>query len=364
MKKLFCFFLACSFGVAGMMAQVLSNPYPVKEIFDKNVTASNKYGKVKAQKIKGKVTGTGLQNGKDGSLYAGDFMDKIPHGQGMYLAPPGQEITGCPSGAFYVGRFKDGLKNGKGKVYNANGELIYQGKFKDDLPIDPYPSPEDYISWFSELESGNGSVYIGEIVGASPYGFGLIIFPDHSYLISNFVDGERTGISVYMQNDGNWVSENVEGDVVTPISSSEEYSTIEANNKAAFRQTLSEALGYFAEAVNVASQGVANYQSLKQGGNASYADYGGYDSAGTSGGKSKGSSSAGGGNGFKLSEQQAYNTDKSSYASYDSLLAQIFAGNRSASSGEIKQIQSKMKSLRKKWEDKGKSFPKSSNEDR
>ena len=366
MDRVLSLLLSFSFGVSCAFAQVQSDPYPVQNIFEKNITASNKYGKIKAQKIKGKVSGTGLQNGKDGSLYAGDFIDKIPNGKGMFLVAPGNEINGCPSGAYYVGRFKEGLKNGKGKVYNSDGELIYQGKFKDDLPIDHYPSEKDYTSWFSELEDNNGSIYIGEIEGAVPSGFGLIIFSDNSFLISNFKDGERTGISVYMQYDSNWISENVEGDVINPISSSEEYSALESNNKAIFRHNLSEALGYFAEAVNISAQGVANYQAIKHGGSNYNTIYDGYDISTAKIGNSSNSSSssAESSNSFNISEQQAYNAAKSSYAGYDSQLAQIFAGNRSASPSEIKQIQDKMKSLRKKWEGKGKSFPKSSNENR
>ncbi|WP_294630912.1 hypothetical protein [uncultured Bacteroides sp.] len=63
-----------------------------------------------------------------------------------------------------------------------------------------------------------------------------------------------------------------------------------------------------------------------------------------------------------ISNQQSYNADKSTYAKYDSMLAQVFAGNRDASLSEIKQWQKKMKELRTKWEAKGKSFPHSANE--
>lgn len=67
---------------------------------------------------------------------------------------------------------------------------------------------------------------------------------------------------------------------------------------------------------------------------------------------------------FSLSEQTSYNSDKRVYSQYDSMLSQYFAGNRNASESEKKQWQSKMKSLRQKWEKKGKSFPRSENESR
>ena len=71
-----------------------------------------------------------------------------------------------------------------------------------------------------------------------------------------------------------------------------------------------------------------------------------------------------GGKHNNMSEQRSYNSDKSTYSKYDSMLSQVFAGNREASPSEIKQWQKKMKELREKWEAKGKSFPHSANEGR
>ncbi|HRN04767.1 MAG TPA: hypothetical protein PLL05_06905, partial [Muribaculaceae bacterium] len=70
------------------------------------------------------------------------------------------------------------------------------------------------------------------------------------------------------------------------------------------------------------------------------------------------------GNKYNMSEHHSYNSDKRVYASYDSMLAAYFAGNRHASISEKEEWQSKMKSLHTKWESKGKSFPHSANEDR
>ncbi|MDE6323001.1 MAG: hypothetical protein K2L46_08945 [Paramuribaculum sp.] len=95
-----------------------------------------------------------------------------------------------------------------------------------------------------------------------------------------------------------------------------------------------------------------------------------YESSGSSSysasasGSSHGNDSSNSSNGFSLSEQQAYNTDKSTYAKYDSQLASHFAGNQVMSCSQVRQIQKKMEKLRKKWESKGKSFPKYPNESR
>ncbi|MGM9859517.1 MAG: hypothetical protein ACI31C_02045 [Muribaculaceae bacterium] len=67
---------------------------------------------------------------------------------------------------------------------------------------------------------------------------------------------------------------------------------------------------------------------------------------------------------FSLSEQTSYNRDKRTYECYDSQLASHFAGNMVMSSSSVKNAQNEMARLRKKWTDKGKSFPHSANETR
>ena len=37
-------------------------------------------------------------------------------------------------GSEYVGQISNGIRNGKGKYYNARKILIYQGNWEDDLP--------------------------------------------------------------------------------------------------------------------------------------------------------------------------------------------------------------------------------------
>lgn len=67
---------------------------------------------------------------------------------------------------------------------------------------------------------------------------------------------------------------------------------------------------------------------------------------------------------FSLSEQTNYNNDKKTYERYDSQLASHFAGNMVMSKSSVENAQQEMKRLRTKWTNKGKSFPKSSNETR
>lgn len=342
-------------------AQIVHFPLPLDGTFQ-TATDKNKSGVFKAQKVKGKITGTGAYRFKNGTVYVGDFNDKHFHGLGMLIPSSTDSISNCPSATVYVGRFKNGLKNGKGTCYNSKGEVIYAGRFKDDAPVDSFPQPRGDNRYFTDFKSET-SYFVGEFDGELPNGFGAMFFNNGDFCVSKFKEGMRDGISVYIQEDGNWFSENVEGDTSIPISSSEEYASLETRAKAAFRASMSEALGYFTQAVESGVQiaqiaGSSNNTSLsgtfvevpaassQSGGGVS-------DVSGTTGGQK-----------YDMSEQRAYNRDKSTYAKYDSMLSAAFAGNRSATSSEIKEWQSKMRSLRTKWEAKGRSFPHFANEDK
>lgn len=120
-------------------------------------------------------------------------------------------------------------------------------------------------------------------------------------------------------------------------------------------------IGKVAAATGMVAASVGSAYAQTSGQSTGYADSSSYydNNSGSSSSSRMGSTS---GNGFSLSEQQAYNTDKSTYAKYDSQLANHFSGNRTMKDSDVKDIQKKMKKLREKWEAKGKSFPKAANE--
>lgn len=88
--------------------------------------------KVLLEKISGKYTGkclNGLANGKGKSIgedtYIGNFKDGMPDGKGKYL---------YKNGDIFQGYWKNGFKDGKGKfTYSINGEkYILNGYWKND----------------------------------------------------------------------------------------------------------------------------------------------------------------------------------------------------------------------------------------
>lgn len=351
-------------------AQLSTNKVPTDAQLAKP-TAKEKIGVYKAQKVKGKITGTGVLRLKNGDTYIGDFNDKVIHGKGIYVPAEGGEIAGCPGAAVYVGRFKGGVKAGKGTCYDASGNVIYSGKFVADAPAETYPNPVEDVSYLSGFMTPE-FYYIGEMAGENPDGFGALLFDNGGLLVSHFADGERTGLTTYISESGEWFTENIENGETIPISSSSEYSALSAQRKAMFLSGLREALDSFAQAAScVVDAGLIIEASAKVAGfgmqtasnyNAAVAQYHDANSnyskkATTVSGPSTDSKNS-------LSEQRRFNADKSTYNRYDSMLAQAFAGNRNASQSEIEDWQSKMKALRAKWDGSGKNFPHSANEDR
>lgn len=332
-------------------------PYSSSKITDKN-----KEGIFVAQKIKGKISGTGLLKYKNGNIYIGDFNDKVPHGYGMLICDGQNSIPNCPNAKVYVGKFKDGVKRGKGTCYNVDGEIVYSGKFENDIPIDSIIDYSNHRRYFSDAKTDK-FYYLGEYSDSMPDGFGTIFFKNGDILISNFEKGNRTGINIYLESDGNWVSENVKDGISTFISSSREYASYVEGAKSEWKATWKRALGSLEQWAFVLNELSIQLGNISQN---MYSDYSENTNAYQENSYPQNSEHSGksSGNVFDMSEQRAYNQDKSVYSKYDGMLSQVYAGNRDASQNEIKSWKNKMRQLRKKWEAKGKSFPHSANEDK
>ena len=68
--------------------------------------------------------GKGTLYNKNGNIkYEGDWINNKKEGNGKYIYEDGN---------YYIGQFKDNLRDGKGKVYLPNGIMIYDGIFIND----------------------------------------------------------------------------------------------------------------------------------------------------------------------------------------------------------------------------------------
>lgn len=73
---------------------------------------------------KDKRNGKGKYYDKNGNLkYQGDFIDDKYNGKGKYV---------YEDGYYYIGEFKNDQKNGRGREYDKNGNVLIEGDFVDD----------------------------------------------------------------------------------------------------------------------------------------------------------------------------------------------------------------------------------------
>ena len=68
------------------------------------------------------------------------------------------------NGNYYIGQFKNGLKNGKGIEYYSNGDIQYKGDFvnneKDGIGHYIFENGKYYIGqWSNNLRIGKGTLY-------------------------------------------------------------------------------------------------------------------------------------------------------------------------------------------------------------
>ena len=235
-----------------------------------NITApfdkvfSHKYEKTKngiykGQKLKGKRDGMGVIRYKNSDIYFGDVREGIPHGAGVYVCNVGNEIRNCPGSKVFVGKFKNGQKS-KGRCLDEESEVVYSGVFENDIPSDISQSDIETENhcYFDRIDSpDNGWVYVGELSQGTPDGKGAIITNNGDCIISDFSEGIRTGIGLTLTSNGEWQTEKSKNGEIRVISSSAYYAAIDSERNRQFRSSLSDALGYFSQALVKTSEAVA-----------------------------------------------------------------------------------------------------------
>ena len=160
----------------------------------------------------------GLRNGKgklyynNGNLqYEGDFVNDKFEGNGKYISK---------NGKYYIGEWKNGLKDGKGKFYYQNKNLIYEGDWVKDKP-EGYgkrmlKNGKYYIGeWKNGLRNGKGKFYYnngnlkyeGDWINDKCEGNGKVIFENGNYYIGEWKNGLRNGKGKFYYNNGNLIYE-------------------------------------------------------------------------------------------------------------------------------------------------------------
>lgn len=248
---------------------------PIFEDYNEKVNGN----KIRGQKLKGKYDGIAVIKFKNGDIYYGDVQNGRPQGKGVYICKDGNSIKNCDESIVYIGRFKAGLKQ-KGVCLNNESDVLYEGLFTNDSPDNAYPAKEDteYTGYFDVINY-NDWIYIGEITQGIPNGMGIIIFNNKDFLISNYIEGSRSGIGLFVTSNGEWQTEKAKNGDITVISSSSYYANIDAERNRQTKAHLAEALGYFSQALNSVNDIVTIASGHSQATGNEVADYTGNSSA-------------------------------------------------------------------------------------
>lgn len=312
------------------------------------------------QVLKGKKNGMGILFKKNHSVYIGNFSDGVIEGTGMYLIE--EDLPYCSGSTIYIGRWKGGKKNGKGRCYAPNGDLIYDGIFENDKPVNEYPSPDaDIQRFFSVTTINDGAFFIGEYCQGLPDGYGIILLGDGDTIQGQFVDGERKGIGLYLTPSGDWQTQNVKNGEVKVVSSSENYLSIDTERKAKIAEYNQSIKKEFVEILNDAVQLASDFSQQKNSGSVENNTEGEYSSSGSGSTSRKSSRKS---NNHTAGEVQSKNTDSNTYTAWESQLIKMntYYETQYKDSGR-REIQRKMKNIRSKWESRGFSMYHSSWED-
>ena len=115
--------------------------------------------------------------------YEGEYRNSLKEGYGKCI---------YENSNYYIGEWKNGLRNGKGVIYNKKGEIIYKGNFKND-------KYNGYGEYFYE----DGKYYIGQWENGERNGKGILYYENNKIQYEgDFKDDKFNGYGKYFYEDG------------------------------------------------------------------------------------------------------------------------------------------------------------------
>lgn len=137
--------------------------WAIDSVFHGEGTYTLKIGNTyKGQFVNGQYNGYGVYSWASGSVYEGYWKDNQMDGHGKVTYKNGNTYEGpyvrgvrngtfvirmttdsptnCPSSTRLEVNYKNGVMEGNGKCYDAEGRILYEGPFQNGRPVNPYPS--------------------------------------------------------------------------------------------------------------------------------------------------------------------------------------------------------------------------------
>ena len=192
---------------------------PWHDMLKQAISANPRHAWDNGDRYKGqdRANGIGATLWSDGNMYFGSYRENKRNGDGIYIAPDGQTILHCPDCKYYAGNWSNDEKT-DGSCYDANGKLLYLGKFSNDRPVDAYPTPGRNASFKFEFKiiNYNDGKYIGETLNGNRHGNGILVWLTGDLWFGSFMSGSRDGAGLLINNDGNVLSGSWKGDTHTP----------------------------------------------------------------------------------------------------------------------------------------------------
>lgn len=139
--------------------------------------------------------GKGIYSFTDGSLYEGQFKNRLFHGKGTMK---------YANGNVYIGNWVKNKRVGKGQLTFANGDQ-YRGDFENNqfwgIGTYRYADGDTYSgAWANNLANGKGVFsfaskerYEGELVNGKFNGVGAFFYADGTVFIGNWKDNKKHG---------------------------------------------------------------------------------------------------------------------------------------------------------------------------
>lgn len=195
--------------------------------------------------------GFGIQRFGNGDVYIGDFSEGKISGRGMYIANE-EGIEHVAQAKIYVGKWYNGKKEGYGVCYDAQGKVVFNGRFAKDKPTADQKVEDDRQFVTEEADS---TVYVGETLNGQKHGLGLTLDETGRIIFGSMKTNVRQGIGIVFTNADSWEVGRWNNGTFTAFNNSQTansqlatYLTERKEQRKETRKQLLEAFGCFAQA--------------------------------------------------------------------------------------------------------------------